>query len=130
MLLLLWKNAAINVSDELCLSKKKPTTSSTAPSSSATNRQTEIRYTRRQFLRAGIALAVALPIFYFGLGSLISPRQEIQQSTSSLLSQFLKRSAESKPVGFENPRLAPLLASEITPTELFYRIDKNPIVPV
>jgi DMSO/TMAO reductase YedYZ molybdopterin-dependent catalytic subunit len=47
-----------------------------------------------------------------------------------LLSQFLKRSAESKPAGFENPRLTPLLASEITPTELFYRIDKNPIVPV
>jgi DMSO/TMAO reductase YedYZ molybdopterin-dependent catalytic subunit len=47
-----------------------------------------------------------------------------------LLSQFLRKSAESKPVGFENPRLAPLLASEITPTELFYRIDKNPIVPV
>jgi DMSO/TMAO reductase YedYZ molybdopterin-dependent catalytic subunit len=47
-----------------------------------------------------------------------------------LLSQFLRRSSESKPVGFENPRLAPLLASEITPTELFYRIDKNPIVPV
>ena len=110
-------------------SKKKPTTSSTA-ADSTTNRQTEIRYTRRQFLRAGIALAVALPIFYFGLGSLISPRQEVQRSTSSLLSQFLRRSAESKPVGFENPRLAPLLASEITPTELFYRIDKNPIVPV
>ena len=42
----------------------------------------------------------------------------------------MRRSAESKPVGFENPRLAPLLASEITPTDLFYRIDKNPIVPV
>jgi DMSO/TMAO reductase YedYZ molybdopterin-dependent catalytic subunit len=112
------------------ISSKGQHTSSTTPSSSATNRQTEIRYTRRQFLRAGIALAVALPIFYFGLGSLISPRQEVQRSTSSLLSQFLRRSAESKPVGFENPRLAPLLASEVTPTELFYRIDKNPIVPV
>ena len=95
-----------------------------------TNRQTEIQYTRRQFLRAGIAFAVALPILYFGLGSLISPRQEAQQSESSLLSQFRRRSAESKPVGFEDPRLAPLLASEITPTELFYRIDKNPIVPI
>lgn len=112
------------------ISSKGQHTSSTAPSSSAANRQTEIRYTRRQFLRAGIALAVALPILYFGLGSLISPRQEVQRSTSSLLSQFLRRSAGSKPVGFENPRLAPLLASEITPTELFYRIDKNPIVPV
>ena len=108
------------------ISSKEQHDSSTDPSSSATNRQTEIRYTRRQFLRAGIALAVALPIFYFGLGSLISPRQEVQRSTSSLLSQFLRRSAESKPVGFENPRLAPLLASEITPTELFYRIDKKP----
>jgi DMSO/TMAO reductase YedYZ molybdopterin-dependent catalytic subunit len=112
------------------ISSKEQRTSSATPSSSATNRQTEIQYTRRQFLRAGIAIAVALPILYFGLGSLISPRQEVQRSTSSLLSQFLRRSAESKPVGFENPRLAPLLASEITPTELFYRIDKNPVVPV
>jgi DMSO/TMAO reductase YedYZ molybdopterin-dependent catalytic subunit len=111
------------------VSPKMQLTTSTTPSS-ATNRQTEIRYTRKQFLRAGIALAVAIPILYFGLGSLISPKQEVQRSTSSLLSQFLRRSAESKPAGFENPRLAPLLASEITPTELFYRIDKNPIVPV
>ena len=111
------------------VSPKGQLTTSTTPSS-ATNRQTEIRYTRKQFLRAGIALAVAIPILYFGLGSLISPKQEVQRSTSSLLSQFLRRSAESKPAGFENPRLAPLLASEITPTELFYRIDKNPIVPV
>ncbi|MBV9175914.1 MAG: molybdopterin-dependent oxidoreductase [Nitrososphaeraceae archaeon] len=112
------------------ISSKEQHDSSATPSSSATNGQTDIRYTRRQFLRAGIALAVALPIFYFGLGSLISPRQEVQRSNSSLLSQFLRRSAKSTPVGFENPRLAPLLASEITPTDLFYRIDKNPIVPV
>jgi len=112
------------------ISSKEQHTSSATPSSTATNRQTEIQYTRRQFLRAGIAIAVALPILYFGLGSLISPRQEVQQSTSSLLSQFQRRSAGSKPVGFEDPRLAPLLASEITPTDLFYRIDKNPIVPV
>jgi DMSO/TMAO reductase YedYZ molybdopterin-dependent catalytic subunit len=111
------------------ISPKGQYTSSSTPSS-PTNRQTEIRYTRKQFLRAGVALAVAIPILYFGLGSLISPRQEVQRSTSSLLSQFLRRSAESKPAGFENPRLTPLLASEITPTELFYRIDKNPIVPV
>ncbi|HJT48382.1 MAG TPA: molybdopterin-dependent oxidoreductase [Nitrososphaeraceae archaeon] len=111
------------------ISSKEQHTGGTTPSS-PTNRQTEIRYTRKQFLRAGVALAVAIPILYFGLGSLVSPRQEVQRSTSSLLSQFLKRSAESKPAGFENPRLTPLLASEITPTDLFYRIDKNPIVPV
>ncbi|MFL6368676.1 MAG: hypothetical protein ACJ72T_09055, partial [Nitrososphaeraceae archaeon] len=115
-------------------SRKQPASSSSTTTAAAhgstTDKQTEIDYKKRQFLRAGIASAVALPILYFGLGSLISPRQEVQQSTSSLLSQFQRRSAESKPVGFEDPRLAPLIASEITQTELFYRIDKNPIVPV
>jgi hypothetical protein len=43
--------------------------------------KTEIDYKKR-LLRAGIASAVALPILYFGLGSLISPRQAIQQSPS------------------------------------------------
>jgi DMSO/TMAO reductase YedYZ molybdopterin-dependent catalytic subunit len=116
----------------IMFSKKKRTGSSstTAPTSSTTDKQTEIDYKKRQFLRAGVASAVALPILYFGLGSLISPRQEVQQSTSSLLSQFRRRSTEFKPIGFEDPRLGPLLTSEITPTELFYRIDKNPIVPV
>jgi hypothetical protein len=33
-------------------------------------------------------------------------------------------------LGFQDPRLAPLLDSEVTPTYLFYRIDINPIVPV
>jgi DMSO/TMAO reductase YedYZ molybdopterin-dependent catalytic subunit len=107
--------------------KKEPSSTTTT---STTGKQTEIDYKKRLFLRAGIASAVALPIIYFGLGSLISPRQEVLQSTSSLLSQFQRRSASSKPVGFEDPILAPLLASEITPTDLFYRIDKNPIVPV
>ena len=91
--------------------------------------KTEIDYKKRLLLRAGIASAVALPILYFGLGSLISPRQAVQQSPSLLLSQFQK-SSKSKPSGFEDPELAPLLVSEITPTDLFYRIDKNPIVPV
>ncbi len=36
---------------------------------------------------------------------------------------------DSVPVGFENPALSPLLRYEVTPTELFYRIDISPIVP-
>jgi DMSO/TMAO reductase YedYZ molybdopterin-dependent catalytic subunit len=95
----------------------------------STTIKTEIDYKKRLLLRAGIASAVALPILYFGLGNLISPRQAVQQSPSLLLSQFQK-SSKSKLSGFEDPKLAPLLASEITPTDLFYRIDKNPIVPV
>jgi DMSO/TMAO reductase YedYZ molybdopterin-dependent catalytic subunit len=109
---------------------RRESTIPTEKHSTAISSKTEIDYKKRLLLRAGIASAVALPILYFGLGSLISPRQEVQQSSSYLLSQFQKRFAGVKPRGFEDPRIAPLLASEITPTELFYRIDKNPIVPV
>jgi DMSO/TMAO reductase YedYZ molybdopterin-dependent catalytic subunit len=112
------------------LVRREPTTPTEKHTTASTSSKTEIDYKKRLLLRAGIASAVALPILYFGLGSLISPRQEVQQSSSNLLSQFQKRSAGVKPRGFEDPRIAPLLASEITPTELFYRIDKNPIVPV
>src|SRR5690242_3910602 len=88
--------------------------------------KTEIDYKKRLLLRASIASAVALPILYFGLNSLLVPRKEIQQLSPSL-SALLR--SKTKPPGFDNPRLRSLLESEITPTDLFYRIDKNPIVP-
>jgi len=34
-----------------------------------------------------------------------------------------------RPAGFEDPRLTALLTSEITPTDLFYRVDINPVPP-
>ena len=89
---------------------------------------TEIDYKKRALLRAAIASAVALPILYLGLNRLF-PTQEVQPPTSSSLS-LLPLQSKSKPLGFEDPRLAPLLDSEVTPTYLFYRIDINPIVPV
>ena len=57
------------------------------------------------------------------------PTHEVQipPPSSPLL---LPPQARFKPLGFEDPRLAPLLDSEVTPTYLFYRIDINPIVPV
>lgn len=82
---------------------------------------------RRDFLHLIIVSAVALPILYFGLNRLFSGQGQEQASVPS--SQLLPQS-QSKPVGFENPMLAPLLASELTPTYLFYRIDIDPIVPV
>jgi DMSO/TMAO reductase YedYZ molybdopterin-dependent catalytic subunit len=91
--------------------------------------KTEIDYKKRLLLRAGIASAVALPILYFGLDNILSPKQAVQQQSPSLLLSQLQKS-KSKPLGFEDPRLSPLLESEITPTDLFYRIDKNAIVPV
>ena len=99
---------------------KKETTNTTAG-------KTEIDYKKRLLLRAGLASIVALPILYFGLDSLLHPKKELQQISPSL--ETLIKSRPKTP-GFEDVRLKPLLDSEITPTDLFYRIDKNPIVPV
>jgi len=93
----------------------------------ASGTPTDIDYKRRALLRAAIASAVALPILYLGLNRLFST-QEVQPPSSSL--SLLPLQSKSKALGFEDPRLAPLLDSEVTPTYLFYRIDINPIVPV
>ncbi len=85
-------------------------------------------YSRRVFLRAAISTAVALPILYLGLDRLFL-KQETQIPPPSSTSQLLPRQLGTRPPGFEDPRLTPLLDSEVTPTYLFYRIDINPIVP-
>ena len=87
----------------------------------------DIKYSRRAFLRLIAASAVALPIILLGVDRLLSRQNEAQEqasTTTNLLPQTGPR-----PKGFEDPNLAPLLASEVTPTYLFYRIDINPIVP-
>lgn len=90
----------------------------------------QIDQRKRQMLRAGIAAAVAIPVIYLGLESLLSPQRAVQSTTSLLLSQFQQKLKNTtKPQGFEDPKLAPLLNSEVTPTEMFYRIDKNALVP-
>lgn len=82
---------------------------------------------RKEFLRFIIVSAIAVPILYFGLNRLFSGQDQgqEQQEPSELLPQ-----PKSRPIGFEDPMLGPLLTSELTPTYLFYRIDINPIVPV
>jgi DMSO/TMAO reductase YedYZ molybdopterin-dependent catalytic subunit len=87
----------------------------------------DVTYSRRAFLRLIAAAAVALPIILLGVERLLSRQNEAQEqasTTTNLLPQTGPR-----PKGFEDPNLAPLLASEVTPTYLFYRIDINPIVP-
>ena len=68
-------------------------------------------------------------LYTSGLESLLSPQRVAQSTKSLLLSQFQQRLKSIKPKGFEDPKLAPLLDSEVTPTDLFYRIDKNALVP-
>lgn len=87
----------------------------------------DVKNSRRAFLRLMVASAVALPIIYLGVDRLLSRQNEAQElasTTPNLLPQV-----GPPPKGFEDPNLAPLLASEVTPTYLFYRIDINPIVP-
>jgi DMSO/TMAO reductase YedYZ molybdopterin-dependent catalytic subunit len=87
-----------------------------------------VDYKKRALLRAAIASVVALPILYLGLNRLFL-KQEVQIPSPSSSRSLLPPQSRSKPLGFEDPRLAPLLDSEVTPTYLFYRIDINPIVP-
>ncbi len=95
----------------------------------------EERYNRRDFIRMILASIVSIPIIYFGLNRLFLPSQDIEQqeqiqsNISSLLQSQTSQQQRSIPSEFKDPALAQLLASEITPTYLFYRIDINPIVP-
>ena len=86
---------------------------------------------RREFLRFVVASVIAVPILYFGLNRLFSGQNQGQeQQESALSSSQVAPIPKSIPAGFEDPMLRPLLASELTPTYLFYRIDINPIIPV
>ena len=83
---------------------------------------------RKDFLQLIVVSAVALPIIYFGLNRIFSGQEQVQEQQEEQTSNLLPL-PKSRPIGFEDPMLEPLLSSEITPTYLFYRIDINPIVP-
>jgi DMSO/TMAO reductase YedYZ molybdopterin-dependent catalytic subunit len=98
------------------------------------NVEEDIDYRKRSLLRALAVSAIALPIMYFGLNRLFSNSEQTSQQqqlsgSQSLISQSLQSGSRSRPPGFENAILTPLIDSEVTPTYLFYRIDKNAIVP-
>lgn len=87
----------------------------------------DVKYSRSAFLRMIVASAVALPIIFLGVDRLLSRQNEAEElasTTPNVLPQTGPR-----PKGFADPNLEPLLASEVTPTYLFYRIDINPIIP-
>jgi len=106
---------------------KRKTLEMPEPSSDKSIDMKDVRYTRGAFLRILAASVVALPIIFLGIDKLLS-RQNGTQELPSTTSNLLPRTGP-RPRGFEDPNLAPLLASEITPTYLFYRIDINPIIP-
>src|SRR5918996_1535352 len=80
---------------------------------------------RRLLIKAGLASVIVIPLLYLGLNNLLFPR-ESAQSPLPLESQV---TSKPRPSGFEDPRLTALLTSEITPIDLFYRVDINPVPP-
>ncbi len=95
------------------------------------NENANIDYNKRDMIRALIISVIAIPLVYFGFTRLISgsARQQQQQprALDASIQEFLQ--SKSKPAGFENPILTPLIDAEVTPTYLFYRIDINTVVP-
>ncbi|MBA2267010.1 MAG: molybdopterin-dependent oxidoreductase [Nitrosopumilus sp.] len=90
----------------------------------------DIDYSKRDMIRALIISVIAIPLVYFGFNRLISGSEQQQQQPRALdqsIQQFLQ--SKSKPPGFENPILTPIVDAEVTPTYLFYRIDINTVVP-
>jgi DMSO/TMAO reductase YedYZ molybdopterin-dependent catalytic subunit len=107
--------------------RKSPEVPGPEPSLGTPTDTMDVTYSRRAFLRLIAAAAVALPIILLGVDRLLSRQNEAQEQAST--TPNLLPQTGPKPKGFEDPNLAPLLASEVTPTYLFYRIDINPIVP-
>lgn len=91
----------------------------------------DIDYNKRDMIRALIISVIAIPLVYLGFNRLISgSEQQGQQQPRALnesIQEFLQ--SKSKPPGFENPILTPLVDAEVTPTYLFYRIDINSVIP-
>jgi DMSO/TMAO reductase YedYZ molybdopterin-dependent catalytic subunit len=104
--------------------KEAPSSSTTTPATS-TSSMPEVDYKKRLLLKTGIASLAVIPLMYIGLNNILFPREGAQSPLP--LESELK--SKPRPVGFEDPRLTALLASEITPTDLFYRVDINPIPP-
>jgi DMSO/TMAO reductase YedYZ molybdopterin-dependent catalytic subunit len=100
---------------------------------SKTTKANYVDYQKRALIRAIIVSAIALPLVYLGFNRLLSksgqPQQQMSSSSASSASQIPQLMSKSIPAGFEGPKLTPLLDAEVTPAYLFYRIDKNAIVP-
>ena len=96
-----------------------------ASAEATVNSTPRVDQNRRLVLKAGLASVIVIPLLYLGLDNLLFPRERTQ-SRLPLESQI---TSKPRPAGFEDPRLTALLTSEITATDLFYRVDINPVPP-
>jgi DMSO/TMAO reductase YedYZ molybdopterin-dependent catalytic subunit len=96
-----------------------------ASAEATVNSTPRVDQNRRLVLKAGLASVIVIPLLYLGLDNLLFPRERTQ-SRLPLESQI---TSKPRPAGFEDPRITSLLTSEITATDLFYRVDINPVPP-
>ncbi len=110
---------------------QEKTVTNKSSSTTATTSE-DIDYNKRDMIRALLISVVAIPLVYFGFSRLISGSDQQQgqgqpRALDQSIQDFLQ--SKSKPPGFENPMLTPLVDAEVTPTYLFYRIDINSVIP-
>ncbi len=98
------------------------------PSLESSAAKEEYRLSRRVFLRSAAASVFALPVLFYGTNRLLFPTQQ-QQTGQPVVPVTPPSQLGPTPAGFGNPSLSPLLQYEVTPTELFYRIDITPVIP-
>lgn len=110
-------------------------------SQNSSPQQQNFNLRRRQFLRAAVAGAIALPILFYGVDLLIPKHAKPSDVRASHLPESPAQSQESLPSQqaqspsisgdiFADPALAAFVASELTINDQFYRVDTNIVTPV
>jgi DMSO/TMAO reductase YedYZ molybdopterin-dependent catalytic subunit len=121
----LYQGVALRVPSVSNIARKKEVSTDTGTSERPETTEV-VKMDRRMFLRSAITSAVALPILFYGTSRLLFPTQ---QQPAQPIVPILPSQSGPIPAGFEDPMLSPLLQYEVTPTELFYRIDISPVIP-
>lgn len=95
--------------------------------------QDRIDIKRRQFIRTAVAGAIASVVLFYGVDILISkqaksPASQPAKPSDGKISQPAESLSSSGDI-FAEPALASFVASEVTPTDRFYRVDINIVTP-
>lgn len=87
---------------------------------------------RRVFIRDGAVASVALGFLVYGLGDLLLPKVPPAAAPQEVLPAGVERPQRTGDI-FDNVSVRPLVASEVTPNDQFYKVQINvfdPSVPV
>jgi DMSO/TMAO reductase YedYZ molybdopterin-dependent catalytic subunit len=86
---------------------------------SGTQQESRIDVRRRQFLRLAVVGAIGSALLFYGINILSSkPSKSVERPTSQPVDEL------------EDTILSPILASEVTPNDRFYKVDVNILTPI